>query len=216
MARKESTNRSPGTQRTPKGFTQGNILVDPITGDPICTSIDDDGRIRLCVDAEVNATIGDIDVNLDFPDDGVHIGDRHTGNELKIETDGSINVNSALDAAEDSIAVSAHPDQIFAAAASTISSTSFTQILSYTSLSDRTHIMTIECVAGVSSRFQVRVDGTPIRELRSSALNRNVVFDFKEHRNVLNTKIVTVYAAADTLDTNAPYDTFASVEGYLI
>ena len=124
MARKESTVRSPGSQRTPKGFTQGNILVDPNTGDPICVKEDAEGQLRLCVDSSATFS-GDINVDLDPAEDGVHIGDKLSGNLLVIESDGSINANVAVDSKTgDNIAISAHPasNQIFDEDADTLSS----------------------------------------------------------------------------------------------
>lgn len=216
MARKESTVRSPGTQRTPKGVTQGNILVDPITGDPICTKEDDDGQIRLCVDANISATVGDINVDLDFLTDGVHIGDKNTGNELKIEPDGSINVNSSLSSDEDSISISAHPNQVFAGNADSINITTFKEIFSYTSTDDKTRLMNVECTCGTGATFVIKFDGVIVRTRRSSSLERNVTFEFRENRKVASGVEVTVEAKIDALTANAPFDTFVSLEGYLI
>lgn len=212
---KQSTDRSPGSQRTPKGFTQGIINVDPNTGNPISTTEDVDGKIRLCVDAEITAQIGDVSVDLDFVDDGVHIGDRNTGNELKIEPDGSINVNSAIDADEDDIAISSHPNQIFTENTDTVSTTASTEIFSYTSTSNNTRIMKIECTCDTSALFTAYIDGTSIRAKRSSPLDRNVSFDFLEHRTLSATEELTIEIVVDKITTNAPFNTFVSLEGYI-
>ena len=91
------TKRAAGTQFTNKGVVQGTSLVDPKTGLPI-TVIDDSGTKRLAVDAKITASIGDIDVELDFNEDSVSIGDSSTGNKLKINADGSIDTNVIIDA----------------------------------------------------------------------------------------------------------------------
>lgn len=100
------TKRNSGTQHNPKGITQGNTLICPKTGDPIDTIVDNENVTRLAVDAAVNIDNAIVDVDLDFDTDGVHIGDRNTNNELRIESDGSINANVTVDAADgDNIAI---------------------------------------------------------------------------------------------------------------
>jgi|GEM_PF-4222575 hypothetical protein len=59
------------------------------------------GRIRT--DAEATIVNADIDVQLDPDQDGVHIGDKNSGNTLAIDSDGDIGVK--IDANESSIEV---------------------------------------------------------------------------------------------------------------
>ena len=99
------SNRSSGTQYNPKGATQGNTLVDPNTGLPISVVQDNQGTRRLAVDAQITAQIGDIQVDLDYIDDSVHIGDPNTGNILKINADGSVDTNTSIDATTDNIQI---------------------------------------------------------------------------------------------------------------
>lgn len=98
--------RSSGTQHNPRGVTQGNTLVDPNTGLPIDVIQDDQGVKRLAVDANINANVGDINVDLNYEEDSVHIGDPNTDTTLKINPDGSIDANVSVDAAGgDNIAI---------------------------------------------------------------------------------------------------------------
>lgn len=100
------SNRSSGTQHNPRGVTQGNTLVDPNTGLPIDVIEDTEGTRRLAVDANISANFGDINVDLDYEDDSVSIGDPNSNTTLKIESDGSINANTEIDAADgDNIAI---------------------------------------------------------------------------------------------------------------
>lgn len=100
------TKRNSGTQHNPKGITQGNTLVCPKTGNPIDTIIDNQNVTRLAVDAAISIDNATVNVDLDYDTDGVHIGDRVSGNELRIEPDGSINANTTIDAADgDNIAI---------------------------------------------------------------------------------------------------------------
>jgi len=65
----------------------------------------DESNDRLRVDASVSATIGDIQINAEESD--VAIKDRVTDNLLKINADGSIDVNVNIDAADgDNVAIS--------------------------------------------------------------------------------------------------------------
>jgi hypothetical protein len=103
------SNRSSGTQHTQRGVNQGNVLVDPVSGLPITVITDEEGKKRLAVDANVTATIGDINLDLNGvgpTGDTVAIVDNITGNKQKIEADGSINVNMESDAQDgDNIAI---------------------------------------------------------------------------------------------------------------
>ena len=103
------SNRSSGTQHNQRGVVQGNTLVDPKTGFPVTVILDGDGKYRLCVDAQVTATVGDIDVNLNglgLTGDNVYLVDNATGYKFKINSDGSIDSNVEIDAADgDNIAI---------------------------------------------------------------------------------------------------------------
>lgn len=103
------SNRSAGTQHTQKGVIQGNSLVDPKTGNPVNVVLGPDGKYRLCVDANVTANISGVDVALDGigPDgDNVYLVDNVTGYKLKINPDGTLDVNVTIDSATgDNIAI---------------------------------------------------------------------------------------------------------------
>lgn len=97
--------RSSGSQPNVRGITQGVTLVDPKTGLPIDVVQDSGGIKRLAVDAQVSATIGQLQVNLDSDEDEVAVEDPDTGAHLRVETNGSINVNVDLNSDEDQVAV---------------------------------------------------------------------------------------------------------------
>lgn len=92
--------RSSGQQFNPKGVTQGNTLVDPNTGQPIDVVTDVQGTRRLAVDANITAQVPEIKVELDYNEDSVQIGDPNTGSTLKINSDGSIDSNTEVDAGD--------------------------------------------------------------------------------------------------------------------
>jgi hypothetical protein len=99
--------RSSGTQINARGITQGNTLVGAHSGLPIDEVVDSGGVRRLAVDATIKIDTVQVAVDLDVVTDGVHIGDLNTGYTLTVEPDGSINVNSEIDAADgDNIAIS--------------------------------------------------------------------------------------------------------------
>jgi hypothetical protein len=104
------SHRSSGSQFNPKGVTQGVTLVCHHTGDPIDCIEDVNGVRRLAVDAQVSATIGEVNVDLNGVDpngDSVHLVDATTGNKMKVNADGSLDVNIESDAADgDNIAIS--------------------------------------------------------------------------------------------------------------
>lgn len=57
------------------------------------SAFDEENR-RLRTDAQATISDMDIAVDLDPTEDGVFIADKDSGNKLKVEADGSINVNS--------------------------------------------------------------------------------------------------------------------------
>jgi hypothetical protein len=208
-------NRSSGTQHNPKGVTQGTTLVDYRTGEPITVLTDGSGNRRLAVDANVTASIGNINVDLDFNEDSVQIGDPNTGFTLKINTDGSVDANVEVDAADgDNIAISSHPNQIFTEAADTITTNGFEQIFTYTSTDSRTRIINITSTVSTPSLIIVKINGTIVRELWTSPTKRNASFTFKENRPLLSGDIITVEAKVERFIHTA-YETFTSLEGYL-
>lgn len=98
--------RSSGSQFNPKGVVQGNTLVDPNTGQPVDVIIDNVGVRRLAVDANITAQIPQIDVELDYEEDSVAVGDPNSNTILKINPDGSIDTNVQIDASSgDNIAI---------------------------------------------------------------------------------------------------------------
>jgi hypothetical protein len=101
------SNRSSGTQHNSRGVTQGNTLVGPHSGLPIDEVVDTQGVRRLAVDAAVTIDAPNINVDLDYVNDSVAIGDPNTSTTLKINPDGSIDSNVEVDAADgDNIAIS--------------------------------------------------------------------------------------------------------------
>ena len=209
--------RSAGAQYNPRGVTQGTTLVDPNTGLPVDVLEDDKGVRRLAIDASFSGTIENIDIDLDIETDGVHIGNPATGDVLLVEPDGSVNVNTEVDAADgDNIAISSHPpaNQIFAEAADTLTTANFEEIFTFTSTDDTTRLMRIEATSETICVFQVKINGVIKRVKRTSTAERNVTVDFLEHRQLTNGDTLTVEAKIETKDVTS-YNTFTSLEGYL-
>lgn len=209
------SNRSSGTQHNQRGVTQGNTLVGPKSGLPIDEIVDTGGIRRLAVDANINATIGSVNVDLDYTDDSVSIGDPNTSTTLKINANGSIDANVEVDAADgDNIAISAHANQIFAEAADTVTTAVFEEIFSYTSADNNTKITEVFCTVGTPSLVQLKINGAVKRQFWTSPLERNALFEFTEHRSLLNTQILSIEVKIDRLILSS-YDTFVSMEGYI-
>lgn len=210
-------NSRSGLQFNPKGVTQGNTLVCPTTGNPIDTIVDNDGITRLAVDSSISLVAPPISVELDFKEDSVSIGDSVSCFKLKVEADGSINTNGASDASDgDNIAISSHPNQVFDADTGSITTAAVAEIFTFTSSDDDTKIMIMECVSETATLFTVKINGTAIRSRRSSSTQKNVEFVFREHRSLASGDVMTVDAEAEVFIANkAPYETFASLEGYI-
>lgn len=100
--------RSSGTQFNARGVTQGNTVVGPRSGLPIDEVVDTNGVRRLAVDAALTLDSVTVDTRELRPNtDQVGIGDPESGYTLEILSDGSINANVQVDAADgDNIAIS--------------------------------------------------------------------------------------------------------------
>jgi len=101
--------RSSGTQHNSRGITQGTTLVGSPSGLPIDEVVDGAGIRRLAVDANITAQNITVAVALDGVDpngDSVHLVDATSGNKMKVNLDGSLDVNTEVDAADgDNIAI---------------------------------------------------------------------------------------------------------------
>lgn len=207
--------RSSGSQINQRGVAQGNTLVDPKTGLPIDVVVDSKGVRRLAVDSTITLSGVTLDVALTVPDDGVHIGNPSTGDILLINPDGSINANVKVDAKDgDNVAISGHSAPIFAEQANTLTNTSYTQIFTYTSVNANTKIIKLECTCETTTNFRVKIGSTIIKVLRSSPIERNIMFRFDEHRPLLTGNVLSVEAQVER-QFFASYDTFVSMEGYI-
>lgn len=210
-----NSTRSAGTQVTNRGIVKGNTLVGPYSGLPIDEVVDVNGIRRLAVDAALSVSGVSVDVDLDVPDDGVHIGNPSTGDILLINPDGSINVNTAVDASDgDSISIGAHPNQIFEESSDTLTTAAFEEIFTYTSTSNDTKIVVVSATASTPCTFRLKIGGSIKQILRSSPGERNVSFVFREHRTLPNAIAISVEAKVERLILTS-YDTFTSLEGYL-
>ena len=208
--------RSSGTQLTPRGANQGNVLVDHRTGLPIDVVTDAGGIKRLAVDASVTLQLPSaLEVNLDVDNDGVHIGNPTTGDILLVNPDGSINANVKVDAKDgDNIALSGHVNSIFSESPATITTSAFTQIYTYTSTNSNTRIVSIDCTVSTPATFKLKINGNIKKILRSSSIERNITFKFTEPRPLLNGDVISIEAQVERLIL-VSYDAFTALEGYI-
>lgn len=237
-------NQSPGSQFTPRGVTQGVTLVSHEHGRPIDAVIDNDGVLRLAVDANVTIENATINVDLDHTEDSVAIGD---GTDLlSINPDGSLNIRlfdesgvafSAvnpmpveiittggevpveIDAADgDNIAISAHPNQISADnLVSVTTSGSYVNILSYTAPFNDIFIVFGELMGGIEATVRIRLNGSTIRMKQLNQSNPNLEFSFIEPRKLNSGDTLTIEAKVNKnipASMAAGIDFFASLQGY--
>lgn len=165
----------------------------------------DEVNDRIRVDAVINTDVADVEVQLSYEDDSIAIGDPSTDNILSINPDGSIDVNI----------VSSGTTPIFSESADTLTTSGYEEIFSYTSTSDDTRITSVLCTASTPVTFRLKINGSIKKELRSSSLERNKEFIFRENRPLNNGDILTVEAKVERLILSS-YDTFTSLEGYLL
>ncbi len=130
--------------------------------------------------------------------------------------DATVDVQVNVDAEDgDSVSIGAHPSQVRESSPDTITSAVFEEIFSYTSPGSNVRIVHVEATVSTPSLIRVLLNGTTIREKWTSPMERNVDFLFMEHLKLTTGDEVTVEAQVERF-LHASYDTFTSIEGYLI
>jgi len=119
-----------------------------------------------------------------------------------------------LDSENDDVSISNHLNPIFAEAADTITSAVFEEIFSFTSTDAKTKIISLNCTVSTPSLFQLKINGTVKKQLRSSPIDRNVEFLFKEHKGLALGDVLSIEAKVDRF-IHASFDSFVSLEGYI-
>jgi hypothetical protein len=170
------SNRSSGSQINQRGVAQGNTLVDPVTGNPVSVITDNTGKKRLAVDANVSLDNVTVNVDLNSTDDQVAVEDPNTGAHIRVETNGSINANVEVSAADgDSVAISDGTDTLAINADGSInvnvtSGSAETVKIFYNEVtavasSTLTTIITFTAAGGVTTYLQkIEVSGTNIAQ----------------------------------------------------
>jgi hypothetical protein len=127
------------------------------------------------------------------------------------------NISVDIDAKDgDNTAISAHPNQIFDQGADTLDAEDvFKTVFTYTSTSNNTRVQFIEFSADVICKVNVKVNGTTIRSLWTSPIERNIQFPFIEHYPLLVAEALTVEACPFRILKTNSYNTFVSMQSYL-
>ena len=152
--------------------------------------------------------------------DGDKITVTYEGNDLIVEPDGSINVNCNVDAKDgDNIAISRHANPFTYTSNSNktkaqLDVANYTEVFSYTSTDDLTRIGKIKVKADTLGIFRVKVNGTIIDYFTTSNMERNCIFEFSEHIDLLNSHVLTIEFIPNRLRLNN-YHFFLRMEGYL-
>lgn len=115
----------------------------------------------------------------------------------------------------DNISISAHPEQLFDSFADTITSSNSEVIYSFTSTNDRTHIVKVSGIVSTPSLVLLKINNTIIEQYWTSLTNKNFEFKFDENINILNGDTLVIEAKVDRFILST-YDTFTSLQGYLI
>lgn len=103
---------------------------------------------------------------------------------------------------------------IFTESAGTLTSLNYQQIFTFTSTDPDTKVIQVHCTAETTADFQLLLDGNPIMVKRTSPMERNIVFEFKQHRPIPTGSVLTVESRPERMFRGS-YETFVSMEGYV-
>jgi len=149
------------------------------------------------------------------------LGDPYTSSN-PFPVDAVVNVseiNIELDAKDGSnVAISSHSAPIFSEASSTITTSNYEEIFSYTSTNSLTRIVALDVAVSTSAIVVAKINGVIVKTKRSSALNRNITIQFHEHRPIPNGSTLTVEAKVDLVCGKKiwpTYEAFTSMDGYI-
>lgn len=138
-------------------------------------------RLRTSAIAQISNV--SIDVDLDPSEDGVFIADKDSGDLLKVNADGSINVNTA-------------PPRPMATVYNEIVgiSAGVSTIVSQVTLTQDVLLQKIDFSGTNIAEYQLVIDGTTEDKKRTYFGNSlNDTFDFDQGLSLLNGQVVTVY-----------------------
>lgn len=213
-----------GLQHSERGVIKGVSLVDAKSGLPIDTLVDDEGKLRLLVSADVDITNATINVDLESDTDNVAIRNTANDNELLIESDGSISVRLLLSNGNDinvtnplhTLPIGYHNTQVFAQNSVLVTTDTFTTVLSRTALANE-KLAFIEVTGSVEAYCRISVNGTPIRAKYINSSNANIEFLFIEHRKLSSGDSIVVEVRADKTPPSfmGGAEFFASLQGYV-
>jgi len=102
---------------------------------------------------------------------------------------------------------------IFVEAVSAMTALAYATIFTFTSTDPDTKLIQVHCTAETTSDFQLLLNGSPIMVKRTSPLERNIVFEFKQARTLNTGDVLTVQGRPERM-FRASYETFVSMEGY--
>ena len=165
----------------------------------------------------------DVSFNLDGSADSVSIVDN--GNKLKVNPDGSINVEGEIEAdviidAEqgDTIAVRRNTNPFehvteFNRTAAQLDTTSYTTVFTYSNSLEQLRIKSVKVNANTFGIFQVKINGQLKDRFRTSPTDRNCQFFFTEEVDLPNGQDLIIEFKPERLRLS-DYNFFTRLEGY--
>lgn len=128
---------------------------------------------------------------------------------------GSIEIPVEIDAQDgDNVAISAHPDPIFAQNEDSLTDLLPKSVFSYTSTNSNTRVIALNVTADTPVMLKVLLNGIEIRRHFTSPMERNAHIVFEENRPIPTGTTISV--VAQLFRQFCPsYSVFTSMEGYL-
>lgn len=163
----------------------------------ILQNVHDPVKERLRVDSEVTATIGTVEVDIDYQDDSIAIGDPDNGNILSINSDGSLNV---------ALSTTSVLTEVYYNEVTSVASNVLTTLLTYTASVNDTQLKRIDYSGENIATYEVQLNAVTIDKQRTyfgNSLNGNFVFDNLILNSGDTVQVKVVHDRPDVGDFNA-------------
>lgn len=184
--------------------------MSPKDGNQVLRAVMDDANNRLRVDAVISPSGHDLEIN--YQDDSIAIGDPNSNNILAINPDGSINANVTVSPAASGSSINIYNE------VSGVAIGASSTVTTYTVPSGKTfHLTRVEFSSDSVSLFELKFNGSTSSKKRLTFMSFNGAFEFINMQDGFTLTAGSTIAVIATNDSTQSVAQFESnIQGILI